>query len=435
MSVDGIIILENSGRPIIQSGFRSTNATYPLLHIDTLNNALASSPQKEDVDPVLYVPGYISDGKHSACCHVKCGDVRILAPIRGDVDPLFAFAFIHTFVEILQDYFGTLSAATLRDNFDVVYQLLEETLDSIGYPNTTSPNQLRDIVLPPSLLHKILSVTGVSGLSNAGHGNITPFSSPIPWRKAGLRYNNNEIYFDVTEVLKAIAGPTGTLYCEVQGKVDSNSRLSGTPDLQLTFTNPDYLVDASFHSCVRLRRWQRDKALSFVPPDGRFTLMEYRYLPPTSRSLSAPSTQVPVPFTLKPVVTIEEDGGSFSVSLTSRLSTRLFDEIVVEFYLGDGSSGVNCTASHGTSWSFDSRTSKIRWDLKTVPPSGTHTLRGSWASSKKYPRPAAAFRVKYDIAKYSYSSIKIDQLRMSGETYKPFKGFRANSKGDVDWRW
>lgn len=186
---------------------------------------------------------------------------------------------------------------------------------------------------------------------------------------------------------------------------------------------------------LALRRWQRDKVLSFVPPDGRFTLMEYRYLPPTSKSLSAPSAQVPVPFILKPVVTIEEDGGSFNVSLTSRLSTRLFDEVVVEFYLGDGSSGVNCTTSHGTSWSFDSRTSKVRWDLKNFPPSGTHSLRGSWVSSNKYPRPATAFRVKYDITKYSYSSIKIDQLRMSGETYKPFKGFRANSKGDVDWRW
>ena len=139
------------------------------------------------------------------------------------VDPLFAFAFIQTFVEILRDYFGALSAATLRDNFDVVYQvglssfysrpnrdpaqLLEETLDSIGYPNTTSPNQLRDIVLPPSLLQKILTVTGVAGLGNSGHGNIAPFSSPIPWRKAGLRYNNNEIYFDVTEELKAVVGP------------------------------------------------------------------------------------------------------------------------------------------------------------------------------------------------------------------------------------
>ena len=147
----------------------------------------------------------------------------------------------------------------------------------------------------------------------------------------------------------------------------------------------------------RLQRWKRDKALSFVPPDGKFTLMEYQYLPPTSRSLSAPSTQVPVPLTLKPTVAIEEDGGtairkhqlcftndhisgSFSVSLTSRLSTRLLDEVVVEFFLGDGSSGVNCNASHGTSWSFDSRTSKVRWDLKNVPTSGTHSLRGSWAS-------------------------------------------------------
>ena len=85
--------------------------------------------------------------------------------------------------------------------------MLEETLDSIGYPNTTSPNQLRDIVLPPSLLQKILTATGVAGLGNTGHGNIAPFSSPIPWRKAGLRYNNNEIYFDVTEELKAVVGP------------------------------------------------------------------------------------------------------------------------------------------------------------------------------------------------------------------------------------
>lgn len=42
----------------------------------------------------------------------------------GDaVDPLFAFAFLQSFVEILQDYFGTVSAATLKDNFDVVYQV------------------------------------------------------------------------------------------------------------------------------------------------------------------------------------------------------------------------------------------------------------------------------------------------------------------------
>lgn len=38
------------------------------------------------------------------------------------VDPLLGFAFLQTFIDVLREYFGTLSAATLKDNFDVVYQ-------------------------------------------------------------------------------------------------------------------------------------------------------------------------------------------------------------------------------------------------------------------------------------------------------------------------
>ena len=39
------------------------------------------------------------------------------------VDPLLGFAFLQTFINILREYFGDLSAATLKDNFDVVYQV------------------------------------------------------------------------------------------------------------------------------------------------------------------------------------------------------------------------------------------------------------------------------------------------------------------------
>ena len=59
----------------------------------------------------------------------------------------------------------------------------------------------------------------------------------------------------------------------------------------------------------RLQRRKRDEVLSFVSPDGKLTLMEYRYLLPTSKSLSVPSVQIPVPFTLKPTITVEESGG------------------------------------------------------------------------------------------------------------------------------
>jgi AP-3 complex subunit mu len=134
--------------------------------------------------------------------------VYALIPLRicrnCKVDPLYAFAFIRTFLDILIEYFGELTAPTLKDNFDIVHQLLEETLDAGGHPLTTSPNALRDIVLPPSLITKILSVTGVSGLSGPSTSNMSAFSSPIPWRKAGIRYNNNEVYFDIVETLDAV---------------------------------------------------------------------------------------------------------------------------------------------------------------------------------------------------------------------------------------
>ena len=31
-----------------------------------------------------------------------------------------------------------------------------------------------------------------------------------------------------------------------------------------------------FHQCVRLSRFENDRTISFVPPDGEFELMSYR---------------------------------------------------------------------------------------------------------------------------------------------------------------
>ncbi len=125
-------------------------------------------------------------------------------------------------------------------------------LDSGGHPLTTSSNALRDIVLPPSLLNKLLNVAGAnftkvinSGLGPGAAGGA--FSSPIPWRKPGLRYTSNEIYFDVVEELRAIVNKCVYLLsfrlpdfivivCRngvaissiVLGKIETNAKLSGS---------------------------------------------------------------------------------------------------------------------------------------------------------------------------------------------------------------
>ena len=36
------------------------------------------------------------------------------------------------------------------------------------------------------------------------------------------------------------------------------------------------LEDVKFHQCVRLSRFETDRTISFIPPDGEFELMSYR---------------------------------------------------------------------------------------------------------------------------------------------------------------
>ena len=67
-------------RPLIQSAFRTSRASYALQHMDALNDAFDKNPART-VDPVLYVDS--SEGP-SACCHVAHGNVRIACPVRGE---------------------------------------------------------------------------------------------------------------------------------------------------------------------------------------------------------------------------------------------------------------------------------------------------------------------------------------------------------------
>lgn len=44
--------------------------------------------------------------------------------------------------------------------------------------------------------------------------------SAVPWRRSGVRYTNNEAYFDVIEEVDAIIDKSGsTIFAEIQGYV------------------------------------------------------------------------------------------------------------------------------------------------------------------------------------------------------------------------
>jgi len=64
--------------------------------------------------------------------------------------------FLHRVVDVLEDYFGSpLIPTKIEGNYDLVAELLGEMCDD-GLMFNTEPNGLRDVVLIPSLMKKLL---------------------------------------------------------------------------------------------------------------------------------------------------------------------------------------------------------------------------------------------------------------------------------------
>ena len=78
--------------------------------------------------------------------------------------------------------------------------------------------------------------------------------SNMPWRKAGVVHPNNEIYIDIIEEIDAILSSNGAVISsDVSGRMQSQSNLSGVPDLLLTFNDPSLIDDCRIELLVSYR--------------------------------------------------------------------------------------------------------------------------------------------------------------------------------------
>jgi AP-3 complex subunit mu len=184
-----------------------------------------------------------------------------------------------------------------------------------GYPLTTEPNALKSMIQPPTAISRLANVT----LGGSNVSDILPDGtiSNMPWRKTDVSYSQNEIYLDIIEEIDAIVDRNGLIVTsEVSGVIAANSRLSGVPDLALSFINPEVIDDCSFHPCVRYNRFERDQVVSFVPPDGAFELMRYRVH--TGGNVSAPCY-------CQPMLSYDSanNQGSISVMLGTKMTNSL----------------------------------------------------------------------------------------------------------------
>lgn len=105
------------------------------------------------------VPPVIATPHHFLISIYRC-NIYLVAVITTEVPPLFVVEFLHRVVDTIEDYFNECSENIIKDNYVVIYELLDEMLDN-GFPLATESNILKELIKPPNILRTVVnSVTG-----------------------------------------------------------------------------------------------------------------------------------------------------------------------------------------------------------------------------------------------------------------------------------
>lgn len=214
---------------------------------------------------------------------IQHNNVYLLAVTQRNGNAMMILSYLYRLAEVLKDYFKELAEESIKDNFVITYELLDEMMDN-GYPQTTEAKILREYITTKSnqFLGSQDTAKPMAAITNA-----------VSWRPEGIVHKKNEIFLDVVERLNLLVSVNGTvLRSEILGSLKMKSFLSGMPELKLGLndkllfeqtgrpTNAKgkavEMEDIKFHQCVRLARFENDRTISFIPPDGEFELMSYR---------------------------------------------------------------------------------------------------------------------------------------------------------------
>uniref|UniRef100_A0A670ZJ02 MHD domain-containing protein n=1 Tax=Pseudonaja textilis TaxID=8673 RepID=A0A670ZJ02_PSETE len=187
--------------------------------------------------------------------------------------------------------------------------------------------------------------------------------------------------------------------------------------------NPRLLDDVSFHPCIRFKRWESERVLSFIPPDGNFRLISYKV---SSQNLVA------IPVYVKHTITFKENSssGKFDVTLGPKQNMgKTVEGIIVTVHMPKAVLNMSLAPTQG-SYTFDPVTKVLTWDVGKIIPQKLPTLKGMVNLQSGAPKPEEnpSLNIQFKIQQLAISGLKVNRLDMYGEKYKPFKGVKYITK-------
>ena len=458
-----VYFCDNKGRPLLSRRYKDD---VPFSAIDRFQTLLNNSDEESSVLPPCL--------KHNGIQYlfIQHNDLYIVALATSlTVNVCEIFTFLHRILDTLGEYLKTVEEESIRDNFVIIYELLDEMMD-YGIPQITETKMLKKYITQKSF--KL--VKAASKKRNAARPP-SELTNSVNWRPEGITYKKNEAFLDIVESINMLITHKGqVLRSEIIGTVKVNSRLSGMPDLKLglndrgiftkyldgnnigtTITSPPghshkagddednegsitndirdkkktgvELEDLKFHQCVRLSKFENEKIITFIPPDGEFELMNYRL-----------ST------TIKPLIWCDvniqvHDRSRIEINCIVKAQIKKKSNATnVEILIpvpDDADSPIFKTKHGRTKWV--PQLNAVLWKIKTLPGGKEYAMSAELGlpstSGVEESRIKRAVQVKFEIPYFTTSGIQVRYLKIEEPTlnYKSYPWVRYMTKSGDDY--
>lgn len=394
----------------------------------------------EEAPPVFNVDGvtYI---------HVKVAGLLFVATTRVNVSPSLVLELLQRIARVIKDYLGVLNEDSLRKNFVLVYELLDEVID-FGFPQTTSTEVLKSYIFNEPIMVESARMPplGPAAMFMQGTKRMpgTAVTKSVVANEPGGR-KREEIFVDIIEKISVTFSSSGyILTSEIDGTIQMKSYLTGNPEIRLALNEelsigregssaygysssaggPVILDDCNFHESVHLDTFDGDRTLTLVPPDGEFSVMNYRM-----------TQEFKPPFR---VTTLIEEAGSSRAEVLLKIRADFSQSvtantITVQMPLPAYTTRVSFEqdpAAVGNTTDFKEATKRLEWGLKKIVGGSEHTLRAKLTFSQdshgNLTKEAGPVNMTFTIPMYNASRLQVRYLQIAkkSKTSNPYRWVR-----------
>ncbi|CAJ1036471.1 Clathrin adaptor complex small chain/Adaptor complexes medium subunit family, putative [Leishmania lindenbergi] len=423
-----LMFLNSRGDVVLSRTFRAGNTVRSLA--ETFCTEIISTKQV-DRCPINIV-------KRVCFIHLKLTELYVVMVSDSNANCLMCLQYAVRLLQYIQKYYEDLNEKQIKENFVALQSIIDESMD-FGYPILTDAEAIRKFVTTDGVDAAVLKNTRES------ERIADRMTGETPWRVEGLVFRVNEVFIDVFEEVNLLLSQTGeTLQSSVSGRVVMNNFLSGMPECQLHWNvkvmnrSPDEptenqaadgtgklvpLSNISLHNCVRLKAsGNEERQLTFVPPDGKFTLMTYRSsvsVQPPMKVLSAKAREISKTRT-EVEFTLHSDAPGGRVIRDVQVSVACPDNTAIaEAKVGQGKADYDAV-SHAIVWKLPQVKSgeKIAFFAEIQQISPTEKMETLWTKPP--------IRIAFQCMSLSLTGLRINGLVVREPTmmYTPNKWIR-----------